>query len=85
MTTTTSPADQIPRFDEDPFSPEILENPVPFQKRLLDAGPIAYLTRYDVHVVARFEAVRAVLANWQEMISGHGVGLNEPWRTTGLL
>lgn len=85
MTTSPSPTASLPVFDEDPFSPEILENPVPFHKRLLDAGPIAYLSKYDVHVVSRYDEVRTVLSDWQDLISGHGVGLNEPWRTTGLL
>ncbi|SKB08913.1 cytochrome P450 [Aeromicrobium choanae] len=85
MTTGAMPTSPLPVFDEDPFSPEILEDPVPFHRRLLAAGPIAYLSHYDVHVVSRYDEVRTVLANWQELVSGNGVGLNEPWRTTGLL
>jgi 4-methoxybenzoate monooxygenase (O-demethylating) len=80
----TAPA-SIPTFDEDPFSSEILEDPVPFQRRLLEAGPVTYLSRYGVHALARHDIVKAALSNWQDFTSGHGVGLNEPWRTTGLL
>ncbi|TNM50807.1 cytochrome P450 [Nocardioides albidus] len=87
MTTsgTTPTPTNAPVFDEDPYSPEILADPIPFQRRLLEAGPVAYLSRYGVHVLARYDSVKAALSNWQDLISGDGVGLNEPWRTTGLL
>lgn len=81
--TTTAPS--VPTFDDDPFSPEILDNPVPFQRRLLEAGSVSFLSKYGVHVIARHEALNAALSNWQDLISGDGVGLSEPWRTTGLL
>lgn len=74
-----------PSLDEDPFSPEILEDPFPFHTRLREIGPIAFLPKYGVHAVGRYEEVRQVLANWQELISGAGVGLDEPWRARGLL
>lgn len=81
-TATGKPA---PALDQDPFSPESLENPFPFQHRLREAGPIAFLPRYNVHAVGRYEEVREVLSNWQELTSGSGVGLYEPWRARGLL
>lgn len=83
--TASTPATNAPVFDDDPFSPEILEDPIPFQRRLLEAGPVAYLSRYGVHVVSQYDSVKAALSNWQDLKSGDGVGLNEPWRTTGLL
>ncbi|OIH85389.1 cytochrome [Arthrobacter sp. UCD-GKA] len=86
-TTTKCPAHQgaIPVLDEDPFSPEILEDPLPFQRRLREAGPVVFLSKYNVHAIGRHEELAGSLENWQELNSGSGVGLNEPWRARGLL
>lgn len=75
----------IPTLDDDPFSPENLENPLPFQERLRAAGPVVYLSHYGVHAIGRFDDVYAAVANWQQFTSGSGVGINEPWRARGLL
>jgi cytochrome P450 len=75
----------IPVLDDDPFSPEILEDPLPFQQRLRDAGPVAYLSKYNAHAIGRYEDLSEAVANWQQLSSGSGVGLNEPWRARGLL
>lgn len=88
MTTTSQcPVNHgtIPILDEDPFSPEILENPVPFQKRLREAGPVVFLSKYNVHAMGGYEDLSNAVANWQGLSSGSGVGLNEPWRARGLL
>lgn len=86
VTTSTTPNDSVPILTEDPFSAEILENPLPFQRRLLEAGPVAYLSHYDVYAIGRYDELRAALSNWQHLISGEGVGLNPPWRpSNGLL
>ena len=75
----------IPVLDDDPFSPEILENPVPFQKRMREAGPVVFLSKYNVHAMGGYEDLSSAVANWQGLSSGSGVGLNEPWRARGLL
>ncbi|GAA4039560.1 cytochrome P450 [Arthrobacter methylotrophus] len=75
----------IPVLDDDPFSPEILENPLPFQERLREAGPVVFLSKYNAYAIGRYEDLSAAVANWQELTSGSGVGLNEPWRARGLL
>ena len=62
-------------LDDDPFSPEMLANPQVFQERLREAGPVAYLSRYGVYAVGRYQEVRQSLSNWQDLISGRGVGL----------
>lgn len=86
-TTTKCPVNHgtIPVLDDDPFSPEILENPLPFQERLREAGPVAYLSKYNAYAIGRYADLSAAVANWQELTSGSGVGLNEPWRARGLL
>jgi cytochrome P450 len=80
----------IPRFDDDPFGDEILTEPYEFHRRLRDAAPVVYLTRYDVHACGRYGDVRAVLTNWQDFTSSRGVGhadfaREKPWRSPSLL
>ena len=75
----------IPVLDDDPFSPEILENPLPFQERLREAGPVVFLSKYNAYAIGRYEDISSAVANWQQLTSGSGVGLNEPWRARGLL
>jgi 4-methoxybenzoate monooxygenase (O-demethylating) len=80
----------VPATDADPFSHDVLEDPLPLHRRLRDAGPVVYLTRYDVYAFARHEQVHAALTNWQGFESGAGVGLSnfryeKPWRPPSLL
>ncbi len=55
-----------------------------------DAGPVAYLPRYDLFAIARYAHVQAALTNWQDFSSARGVGLadfarEKPWRLPSLL
>jgi 4-methoxybenzoate monooxygenase (O-demethylating) len=80
----------VPTADADPFAHDVLEDPLPLHSRLRDAGPVVYLTRYDVYAFARYEQVHAALTNWQGFESGAGVGLSnfryeKPWRPPSLL
>ncbi|TQM45037.1 cytochrome P450 [Pseudonocardia cypriaca] len=91
MTTAPAPAPSgVPSTDADPFSHDVLEDPLPLHARLRDAGPVVYLTRYDVYAFARHEQVHAALTDWQGFESGAGVGLSnfrheKPWRPPSLL
>jgi hypothetical protein len=85
VTTATIPATAV-----DPFSPEVLADPLPFQAWLRDAGPVVHLRRHDVHAFARYEQVHAALVDWQGLQSAAGVGLSnfrfeKPWRPPSLL
>ncbi|XVQ09376.1 cytochrome P450 [Spirillospora sp. CA-255316] len=89
MTTAALPRN-LPTSDVDPFSHEVLESPTGFQAELRDAGPVVYLTRYDVYALARYEHVHAALIDWQAFQSAAGVGLSnfryeKPWRPPSLL
>ncbi|MGO4145686.1 cytochrome P450 [Paenarthrobacter sp. YAF11_1] len=89
MTTVTS-AEPTPVSGADPFSAEILEDPLPFQIALRAAGPVVYLERYDVYAMGRYQEVHAALTDWQTFQSAAGVGLSnfrkeKPWRTPSLL
>jgi cytochrome P450 len=87
MTTLES---RCPVHDGDPFGHAVLENPLPLHAELRDAGPVVYLSRYDVYAVARYEEVYAALTDWQRFQSAAGVGLanfrtEKPWRPPSLL
>ena len=80
----------IPVFDDDPFTEQILRDPLPFQERLREAGTVVLLDKYDVYTMGRYDTVHAALLNWQSFQSGAGVGLSnfryeKPWRPPSLL
>ncbi|AJE80403.1 hypothetical protein SLNWT_0027 [Streptomyces albus] len=89
MTTTTEPTG-VPIVDADPFDPETLLDPYPLHERLREAGPVAFLPKYQHYAYARYEQVQAALADWETYSSAAGVGLQDPrdpgyFRTPGLL
>lgn len=80
----------IPTSDADPFSPEVLADPLPFQAALREAGPVVHLSAHGVYALGRYADVRAALVDWQRFPSGFGVGLanwrhEKPWRPPSLL
>ncbi len=90
MTSTLAGAPALPTDDTDPFAPDVLEDPLPLHAGLRDAGPLVYLSRYDVYAMARYQEVHAALVDWQGFQSGAGVGLSnfryeKPWRPPSLL
>ncbi len=90
MTTTVPTGTSLPTSDVDPFSHEVLEDPLPVHAELREAGPVVHLDRYDVYALARYAEVHAALVDWQQFQSAAGVGLSnfryeEPWRPPSLL
>lgn len=84
------PGGDVPVLDVDPFSPEVLLDPLPMQHELRETGPLAYLSRYGVYAMGRYADVHAALTNWQGFISSAGVGVSDfrrepPWRPPSLL
>ncbi|MFE1646607.1 cytochrome P450 [Microbacterium sp. P01] len=74
----------------DPFDPEFLQNPLPYQAILRDAAAVVRLEKYGVYAMARYDEVHAALVNWQEFQSAAGVGLSNfrtetPWRPPSVL
>lgn len=74
----------------DPFSHDVLEDPLPMHATLRDAGPVVHLPKYDVYAMARYAEVHAALTDWQGFQSAAGVGLSnfraeKPWRPPSLL
>ncbi|SFF74531.1 cytochrome P450 [Blastococcus tunisiensis] len=90
MTATLGSSTGLPTSDADPFDHAVLEDPLPLQAALREAGPMVHLSRYDVYAMARYAEVHAALVDWQEFQSGAGVGLSnfrfeKPWRPPSLL
>jgi len=90
VTITESPATDVPVSDVDPFSHEVLENPLPMHEQLREAGPVVHLARYDVFALARYAEVHTALVDWQQFQSAAGVGLSnfrteKPWRPPSVL
>ena len=79
-----------PVSDLDPFSIAFFDDPYPSHAQLRDAGPVVYLSQYQLFSVARFAEVKAVLENYKDFCSGRGAGLQDfakekPWRPPSLL
>lgn len=79
-----------PVSDVDPFSYDVLADPLPFQADLRAAGPVVYLEKYGVYAMGRHNEVHAALTDWQTFQSAAGVGLSnfryeKPWRPPSLL
>lgn len=90
MTIAAERAHHLPHSDVDPFSHDVLDDPLPFQAALRAAGPVVHLDKYDVFAFGRYEQVHAALVDWQGFQSGAGVGLSnfrteKPWRPPSLL
>ncbi|GAB3293917.1 cytochrome P450 [Epidermidibacterium keratini] len=86
----TAARHDVPQLDDDPFGPQLLEDPHDFHARLRDSGPVVHLPKYDVYALGRYAEVRAALSDWQRFISSAGVGLTNfrtetPWRPPSLL
>jgi cytochrome P450 len=63
-------------FDIDPFCDELLTNPYDYYQELRDAGPVVYLSKYDVVGLSRYEHVRGALRDWKAFTSTRGVAFN---------
>src|SRR5579864_2988869 len=84
------PSAPIPHLAIDPFSYAFFDDPFPAQQELRDAGPLVYLDKWNVHGVARYGEVHAVLNDPATFCSSRGVGLSDfaretPWRPPSLI
>jgi 4-methoxybenzoate monooxygenase (O-demethylating) len=70
--TTGRPASVI---DVDPYSDEVLNEPHAMYEAVRAAGPVAFLSKYDVHVMGRHRDIGPVLKDWQTFSSTGGSGL----------
>lgn len=85
-----SPVAGVPVLSIDPFDEAFLADPYAHHPTLREAGPVVWLEPLGVYAAARHAEVSAALNDWQNFISGRGVGLadfahEEPWRPPSLL
>ncbi|HEY5350063.1 MAG TPA: cytochrome P450 [Candidatus Lustribacter sp.] len=79
---TATLGSNAPRFDLDLFGDEILTDPYPTYERFRAAGPVVYLPAIDAYALARYDDVRAGLADHATFISGRGIGLSDEGNAT---
>lgn len=72
--TQTSPVPGVPHVALDPFDEKFLADPYAHHDALREAGPVVWLESLGVYATARFAEVSAALHDWQNFISGRGVG-----------
>lgn len=80
----------IPVLDVDPYSDETLLNPEPFYTALRKAGPVAYIPKYSVLAVGRYNETRAVFSDHARFVSSRGIGMDDfklekPWRPPSII
>jgi cytochrome P450 len=66
-----------PVYDVDLYSDEVLHDPYPHYRALRELGAVVWLPRNGLHVVARFDDVRAALRNPAVFSSAQGVAAND--------
>jgi cytochrome P450 len=54
---------------------ETLAGPIPFDTQVREAGPVVWLSRYDVLATGRHSQVDAIFRNWEVFSSAAGTGL----------
>jgi cytochrome P450 len=67
----------VPSYEVDLFTDEVLDDPYDHYRALRDLGPVVWLPAHDVYAVARHRDVRAVLDDDATFRSGQGVGFND--------
>ena len=64
----------------DPFSKEVMANPLPFYRRLRRKAPVLYLEKYDSFVFSRFQDIIDVLTTGSNTFIGTDTTLPDPTR-----
>ena len=72
-----------PNLDIDLFSDEVIANPYPAYKAIRDAGPVVWLSQFDVWAISRYDDVRAALRADDALLSGKGVAMNDLLNNSG--
>ncbi|MVW78220.1 cytochrome P450 [Bordetella sp. 02P26C-1] len=74
-TMTTEAFRQAPVLDIDPYDEAVLESPFETFAEMRRAGPVAFLPKYDMYVMARHRDVQPALKDWQTFSSTGGSGV----------
>lgn len=86
----TAHLDSVASSDLDPFAPEFRADPFPRYQQLRELGPIVWLKRHGIWVVARYDRAREVLSDWKRFSNAGGGGLrnyfiDKPWRRPSII
>ena len=63
----------VPTSDIDFFSDEVIKDPYPVYRELRDLGPVVYMAKNDLYIVARYKEVSEVLRQPLRFVSSRGV------------
>ena len=66
----------IPAFEEDLWSDEVLLDPYPYYGRLRALGSAVWLARHQVWAITRYAEVKAALLDSELFSSAHGCSMN---------
>ncbi len=85
-----TPHSSIPVLDTDPYDEGVLTAPHAWWRMLREAGEVAYIPRYSVLAVGRYEVTRKTFSDHENFVSSRGVGLNDfklgkPWRPPSII
>jgi len=69
MTTTTAPAPGVPIFGGDPFSMEALADPIGFDGRVRELGPVVFIEKYGYYALTQWAEVQKALRDWRNISS----------------
>ena len=73
----------VPRYEANLFSDDVLDDPYPHLRALRDAGPLAWLPAHGMYAATRYEEVRRILGDSSTFVSGEGVALNDVINSLG--
>ncbi|WP_238368226.1 cytochrome P450 [Mesobacterium pallidum] len=85
-----APPPGIPVLDIDPYDVDTLYTPHAYYEALRAAGPVAYIPRYQVLAVGRFDETKTTFSDHETFVSSRGIGLNDfklekPWRPPSII
>lgn len=66
-----------PSFDWDPWTIENLTDPYPLHHALREAGPIVWLTKYDMYAVGRHEECKTVMSDHSRFMTSAGTSMQD--------
>jgi cytochrome P450 len=89
MTDITSPGEQV-TLDGDPFSQEILSDPIPFDRLVRETAPLVHLKEHGVWATGRHAEAEAAFRDWGTFSSAYGTGITnirrqENWREPSVI
>lgn len=84
------PHPSITVLDVDPYDDGILTAPHSYWRDLRSAGEVAYIPRYGVLAVGRYDTTRITFSDHERFVSSRGVGLldftiDKPWRPPSII